>query len=261
MSIRVQFGAVPDWVDERCTSPQAMRVYVRLARKYAAYDRTAFPSQEKLADELGVTSRTIRTALTHLKEIGALRVAQFDRGDGQWPRNEYWLPMDPPASEVEFQRNEVSSGRRKQTSSGRRKEPSDYPDPVTQTQGNQSIHSSTELSDADGDGQTCDDQPADRFAEFWQQYPRRVGKKKAHEKFTIAAREVDPDVLIDAAKRYANYCRRVGRDREKIKHPTTWLHQGCWDDDLGDQGRTRKRTPWDEPEPVPAHGPTLPWDN
>lgn len=233
MSIRVQFGAVPDWVDERCTSPQAMRVYVRLARKYAAYDRTAFPSQEKLADELGVTSRTVRTALTHLRDIGALRTAQFDRGDGQWPRNEYWLPTDPPGTENEFQRNETSSGRRKDTSSGQRKKSSDYPDPYTQTQ-------VTQIS-ATG--------VAGEFDRFWQAYPRKVGKADARKKFTREAKTHGAEHLIAEAERWAGLWHQAGTEQQFIPHPATWLNGQRWDDEPPPTQLRAVHQPWRSPDP------------
>ena len=46
-----------------------------------------------------------------------------------------------------------------------------------------------------------------------------------------------PETLIDGARRYAAYCRKDNREREKIKHPTTWLNNGCWDDEY-DQADT-----------------------
>jgi hypothetical protein len=73
------------------------------------------------------------------------------------------------------------------------------------------------------------------FDTFWAAYPRRESKQGARDKFARLLRDgMDPETLIEGARRYAAYCRKVNREREKIKHPTTWLNQGCWDDDLGD---------------------------
>ena len=39
------------------------------------------------------------------------------------------------------------------------------------------------------------------------------------------------DELIDGIKRYATYCRQQKTEDKFIKHPATWLNQGCWADE------------------------------
>ncbi|MFI6308476.1 hypothetical protein ACIBCH_41840 [Amycolatopsis thailandensis] len=80
------------------------------------------------------------------------------------------------------------------------------------------------------------------FGEFWAVYPRREAKKGAQAKFRAAVKAgTSPDTIITGAKRYAAYVAQVGREREKIKLPTTWLNQGCWDDELN--GPVTAQTP------------------
>lgn len=77
----------------------------------------------------------------------------------------------------------------------------------------------------------------EKFAEFWSVYPRREAKKGAQARFARAIKDgVDPEVIVSGAKRYAAYLSSTGRDRDMTKLPTTWLNQGCWDDEL--QGGT-----------------------
>lgn len=98
----------------------------------------------------------------------------------------------------------------------------------------------------------------DRFEEFWQAYPRRVGKPLARAKFLqitgegLKTRTLDkdsntyvsielratPDELIDGAKRYYDRNRKHGAgeygfvdDGKFLCHPSTWLNQGRWMDD------------------------------
>lgn len=94
---RTRFAMVPEWVDEVVTDGTALRVYVRLARKYANTARECHPSQKSLADELGIGVTTVETALRKLREAGAVVVRRTDRGDGKFGRNEYWLPLDQPS--------------------------------------------------------------------------------------------------------------------------------------------------------------------
>ncbi|MEV6908000.1 hypothetical protein [Amycolatopsis sp. NPDC051071] len=75
------------------------------------------------------------------------------------------------------------------------------------------------------------------FDAFWAAYPRREAKKGAQVKFARAVKDGTPAAAIIAgAERYAAYVARVGREREKIKIPTTWLNNGCWLDELDGVG-------------------------
>lgn len=68
------------------------------------------------------------------------------------------------------------------------------------------------------------------FDRFYAAYPRKVGRKDAERAFQRAARDVDPERLVDAAERYAADPNQP-TDRSKIPHPATWLNQGRWDDE------------------------------
>lgn len=92
---RTQFGMVPDWVDEVVTDGAAMRLYVRLARKYAnARTRECYPSQARLMEELDMSESSLRRATRHLQESGALLIRRERKASGHMGRNVYWLPMD-----------------------------------------------------------------------------------------------------------------------------------------------------------------------
>lgn len=74
----------------------------------------------------------------------------------------------------------------------------------------------------------------DAFERFWAVYPRRVSKAGARSKFDAAVkRGVDVEVILAGAERYAAERAadaRPGSERF-TKHPTTWLTNGCWDDE------------------------------
>ncbi len=78
------------------------------------------------------------------------------------------------------------------------------------------------------------------FTAFWAVYPRRLGKKTAASKFSAAVKSgVSPQHLIDAAARYAAHVTKNRIEEKYIKHPTTWLNQGCWDDELKPENNRR----------------------
>lgn len=72
-----------------------------------------------------------------------------------------------------------------------------------------------------------------RFDEFWQSYPKKVGKKAAFASW----KRIKPDVslfnkimaAVEAAKGSKQWQRDGG---QYIPNPATWLNQGRWDDEL-----------------------------
>lgn len=100
-----------------------------------------------------------------------------------------------------------------------------------------------DLSDPDGsDDQdplgylTADDYPDMRpiysasFEQFWQQYPRKVGKRKAFTAWKSARKRASAEEILIGAKRYAA---DPNRDDKFTKHPDGWLNRDGWlDEDL-----------------------------
>ena len=75
-----------------------------------------------------------------------------------------------------------------------------------------------------------EDAPAqDRFDEFWSVYPRRVDKADARKAWPKAVKAATADVLIAAAKRYAQQMN--GAEARFVKHPSSWLNKGSWENE------------------------------
>jgi hypothetical protein len=66
------------------------------------------------------------------------------------------------------------------------------------------------------------------FDQFWTVYPRKAGKKAAQTAFMKACKSVDPNTIIEGAKRFLT---DPNREDEFTPHPTTWINQGRWDDE------------------------------
>lgn len=80
-----------------------------------------------------------------------------------------------------------------------------------------------------------DDWPDDFEAQFWKQYPLKVGKIAALKALRKVRERGDiPWASIMAAiSRYSAWLDQRGPNcwRPEPKHPATWLNQGCWDDE------------------------------
>lgn len=88
----------------------------------------------------------------------------------------------------------------------------------------------TALSDeSDGDHEPT---PAeDRFARFWEFFPRKIGKGKAWASFKRLKAE-DQNEAIEQAEAYGEaYDMAPDHRRQYFKHPTTWINSRSWEDD------------------------------
>jgi hypothetical protein len=85
------------------------------------------------------------------------------------------------------------------------------------------------------------DWPKDFREQFWNQYPRKAAKKEAMRKLERLEKLKDCPPwakFLAAVLAYAQY--RAGDDPRYTKHPATWIHQGCWDDELPGPGSRRQ---------------------
>jgi DNA-binding transcriptional MocR family regulator len=64
------------------------------------------------------------------------------------------------------------------------------------------------------------------FEEFWQIYPRKVGKGQARLAFKTALRKATKDELVSAASAYAESVRST--EQNFIPHASTWLNGERW---------------------------------
>lgn len=68
------------------------------------------------------------------------------------------------------------------------------------------------------------------FDQFWDHYPRKVGKDDARKAYKRACSKVsDEGIILDGACRLAADPNLP--DKQFIPHPATWLNRGGWDDE------------------------------
>lgn len=69
---------------------------------------------------------------------------------------------------------------------------------------------------------------AQEFEEFWQIYPRKVGKIAAMQAFQKATQETPAEWVIEGARRYSQDPNLP--QASFIPYPATWLNRGSWED-------------------------------
>lgn len=70
------------------------------------------------------------------------------------------------------------------------------------------------------------------FEEWWQHYPRKVGKRKALNEWQRATKRITNAELIQATKQLAAFHAQEQTDPQYIKHPQGWLSRDGWEDEL-----------------------------
>lgn len=72
------------------------------------------------------------------------------------------------------------------------------------------------------------------FDAWWKAYPRKVGKRSARTKYEgILKREEATEAdLMQGLQAYCAFVQAEGTETKFVAHPTTWLNQGRWQDDL-----------------------------
>lgn len=216
------FAQLPEWVLLHPDLTDKAKLLFALLDRHAGADGDCFPSKRRLAEMLGCDTRTIIRAKDLLEQVGALEVQpRYD--DGRQTSNLYILNGLPP----EEPRHHVDGGGVISVTppvtsvsppgvssvSPHEREPEDR-EPVKETRA-RSEHPTFEI--------------------WYQAYPRKVGRKRAAKAYNEALRHAEPETLLSAAVELRKRAETMDdEDKRFIPHPTTWLNQGRWDDDLDD---------------------------
>jgi rubredoxin len=73
------------------------------------------------------------------------------------------------------------------------------------------------------------------FQQFWEEYPRKVGKKPARNAWQKCIKGgASPAAIIDAAKLYALMAKRSGIEQKYLKYPQGWLADERFEDEVED---------------------------
>lgn len=122
------YAQIPVWLTRggKAVTPGALKLYAAL-KSYTKNGRNhAYPSQETLAEDLGVSSRQVRTYMQQLHACGGVRYQLRINKQGKTSRNyEYQLAWDRPFREDEEYRNdssgdEIPTGRKLPPITGRK---------------------------------------------------------------------------------------------------------------------------------------------
>ena len=149
----------------------------------------------------------------------------------------------------EFINSSIESGRRGglKTQETRRTQPSDplsdptkypTPDPSSEIKALQSSSSSSVFKDKTY---------TEDFLNFWDAYPKKIGKKAAFKSWQNAKDKPPMIIIINAISNQKRSDQWLNSRGQYIPNPATWLNQGRWDDETN----TRSGNPPDVKQTFP----------
>lgn len=230
-----------DFARDPNITPRAAKVYIYLISHREGWKI----SVKSVSKATGMGKNTVAAALRDLEGAGFIERRRIKDEFGKFTGTEYLIHIErqpqPKNGDTAGQDQEPKNGpwndqQKQNDDAGQSQNPENGPWDDQQEQG---VSAGRVQNPENGplkktnisleDQEKTHDHPADdRFSEFWSTVPRKVGKKKARVEWTKALKEVDADTIIDAMRRYRDDPNRVDAF---TKHPTTWLSNGCWEDD------------------------------
>ena len=77
------------------------------------------------------------------------------------------------------------------------------------------------------------------FEDFWRLYPRKVSKRTAEKSWKREILSTPPDQIIEGLRRQLPFY--ATRDQQFIPHPSTWLNNARWEDEVQIPVKTEKK--------------------
>jgi hypothetical protein len=200
--------------------PMAQKFVLVVLADYADEEHSSFPAQSKIAERIGATDRTVRSALKELEAKGFVSREHRQRNNGSRTSDRYFLPVNGSAR---------MPGPTGSTFRGQPETPSD---PTGSKGGDHNHHlsitSNPHLEErAQPENASATDEQFDRF---WQAFPteRKSNKKGCRTKFAKAVKDgIDPEHIIGAALAYRD---DPNRESAFTVNPHRWLNEERWDD-------------------------------
>ena len=82
---------------------------------------------------------------------------------------------------------------------------------------------------------------SNEFETWWGKYPNKKSKQDALKVFSkiLSSKKATFDELMRGLDAYNDECKAKKTETHYIKHPSTWLNQGCWADEYNLQSKNR----------------------
>lgn len=188
--------------------PAAKIVLYWLADHHNESTGACFPSLKTLARECEMDVASVKRHLSNLEASGLIQRQQRMRENGSQTSTQYTLHMAEPVAQ-----NAPAPSAKCATPLAQNDTPHNL--------GRYNLGNEQDISS-----------PADWFGgfeEFWERYPRRIGKAAARKAYAKAVkRAAHDDIMFGLSQQMPSL---ASREQQYIPHPSTWLNQERWNDD------------------------------
>lgn len=220
-------GDVFRWLDQVNADPRitgsAFRVAYTIGQAINRKTRVAIVDQKRLAARTSLHERMVRNLIDQLRDCGHLSVAPKHRYQASHYamilRAEAIQPATDCRLDNKLNRQASAALHPPQPAISGRSTGKELPG---STQPHYQPHKQIQPQKGD--------EVSEAFERFWQSYPLKVGKLEARRRFDEALKQASADEIIAGAKRFARL--KKGEETRFIKQPSTWLHEGCWLDEV-----------------------------
>lgn len=225
-SLNGNFTIVPnEFARNPKVTPRAARVFIYLMSNVEGWTTSA----ARVSKILEMGESTVGAALRDLEDLGYLRRERrnIDGGRFRWEYELYAHPVtiSEKASDGATSGNDenvqVGTIGRKTT------------DGLT-TSGNPSTLRRLSSNKTNVEEDHKNTQGSDPFDDWWEVYPKKVGKGQARKAYTTAVKKVGTDTLMEKLELFKAHHEKLGTDKRYIPNASTWLNGERWDDELID---------------------------
>lgn len=245
------------WVFEHSPLKGAsLLVHVAIADSVGeGYDYRFWMGQAKLAAKARVTRGSVVKAIDELENLGLITKVKDNQAEGKpnvyrfempdvetvW---EYRSPLARPthkdpethARSADNARNVSAQPLRARRATGSQRDPKEIPKDTRAAPKKATTQQVGEQMPlvAGGDHVQVPDPIDELFADWWDAYPRKIGKKLCKTKWRVVIRDLGgitkaEPVLVHGGNRWLEHWAREKTPPDKIPHPLTWLNRGDYE--------------------------------
>ncbi|MDU0478365.1 helix-turn-helix domain-containing protein [Staphylococcus chromogenes] len=209
-------------------SHKAVRVYAFLRSHADGWKLNV----RALATQLHASTTTVNKAIQELEDLGYV-VREWELDDSGFRKGIKYLIFDAPQQYALDALGVLESDTRVSLFMVNQ----NHGVPETNTHKEEQFLKKNNLKEEQSPSTDVEGPTAPGFDDWYQAYPRHVGKKAAEKAWAKAIKEIDPTTLLERTRAFAAHCKTQRTETRFIPHPATWLNRGGWDDDLGGEQR------------------------
>lgn len=250
------YAMVPAWVYSHPDLNDSAKVVYGVLATFANAGRCAWPSRALIGERCGKDVGTVGRALKVLVDAGALTIEQRKWEDsGKQRPSVYRLAVfDPrgqePGRDIDDPERDIANSRsaisRKPEARFRASKNITIRTKPEEQNTRANVCENAQQPLIEVDGLTPAANPSNGFDEFWERYPRKVGKEAARKAWAkLVKAKTDPQTIMDRLDIWLEFWDVQRNGVQYVKHPQGWMNSGLYLDDprIGRSAPKRSRTP------------------